>query len=345
MDRRTMLIGTAATVGTLMVPTVGATPVDAATRRRIRLDRTVQRWTAIEQDHHTGGPFPPGAGDGAVSFIRSPTGEMIVFQMHANGHTYRHQGSTLDDLSPGVWVDGAGFNPSPGASHYSGISSVLRDPGSNRVHAWIHQESRGPEGHMASIGHAYSDTEGYTWEGHETILEGDDPQPEGFRGAESPSVARDGDRFVMLYGNRHGNGRHQQIHLATAEIDRNGSPGRWVKRGEVISEGATSPHFFAASPSLRWSTSWRRWVCMYSTDTAYRFRTSRDLTRWSSPSTVLTKEQQWTQTDGWWRWFPTILDDDQIDSSIMGRRGRVSEQWLSVQDPAVRYPAWTSYRT
>ncbi len=342
MHRRTMLAGSAAVVGTMLVPGPLAVPAGAARERTLRLGSNVTRWSQIEQDHHTGGLFPPGVADGAVSFVKSNSGELIVYQMHANGHTYRHVGRTLDTLSPGVWTVGPA--DSGGSKDYNGISSVLRDPDSNRIYAWTHQEDHSNNTHIASIGQLRSDDGGYTWNNQETIIEGVELQASGFRGAESPSVARDDDQFVMLYGNRHGDGRHQQIHLATADVERDGSPGRWKLRGEVISEDG-DPHYHAASPSLRWSTRWRRWVCLYSTDTGYRVRTSRKLTRWSSASTVLTKEQQWTQTSGWWRWYPTILDPSQDDSSIMGSTGRVSEHWVNVENHAERYPAWMSYRT
>ncbi len=345
MQRRKVITGGAALIGAAVLPIAAQSPAEAEhRRRRMRAGGRTTRWTALEQDHHTGGAFPPGVADGPVSFVRSQDDDLIVYQMHGNGHTYRHTGPSLEGLGPGVWVHGAAGG-SGDNSHYSGIASVLRDPNSNRIHGWVHQENHHGAHPIASIGQVFSDSDGYVWNHQGTILTGDDLQPSGFRGAEGPSVARDNDRFVMLYGNRHGNGRHQQIHLATAPVTSDGFPGSWSKHGEVISENAEDPHFHAASPSLRWSTRWRTWVCLYSTDTAYRYRTSSNLQRWSSARTVVQKEQQWTQTSGYYRWYPTLLDAGQDDSSIIGSRGWISEHRMNVTDPQNRYPAWTTFRT
>lgn len=344
MRRRTVITGGAALIGASVIPIATPSPVAADHRRRIRVGRRTTRWTALEQDHHTGGAFPPGVADGPVSFVRSNDDDLIVFQMHGNGHTYRHAGQSLDGLGPGVWVHG-GAGGSGDNSHYSGIASVLRDPNSNRIYGWLHQENHHGSSPIASIGQAYSDSDGYVWQYQGTIISGDELQSAGFRGAESPSVARDNDRFVMLYGNRHGSGRHQQIHLATASVTSDGTPGTWSKHGEVISENAEDPHFYATSPSLVWSTDWRRWVCLYSTDTAFRFRTSNNLQSWSDPRTAVLTEQQWTQTSGYYRWYPTLLDPRQENSSIIGSRGWISEHRLNVQNHADRYPALTTFRT
>jgi hypothetical protein len=344
MDRRKVITGGAALIGVAAVPVALPSPVEASHRRRIRVDGRSTRWTALEQDHHTGGTFPPGVADGPVSFIRSPDDDLILFQMHGNGQTYRHSGPTFESLSPGVWVHGS-TGGSGDNSHYSGIASVLRDPNSSTIYGWVHQENHtGPDA-IASIGQVSSDDEGYHWTHHGTLITGEGLQPSGFRGAEAPSVARDDDRFVMLYGNRYGNGRHQQIQLATAPVTSDGSPGGWSNKGEVISEKSQDPHFYAASPSLRWSTSWNRWVCLYSTDKAFRFRTSTNLLYWSRARTVVEKEQQWTQTSGYYRWYPTLLDAGKDDSSIIGSRGWISEHRLNVQDHSDRYPAWSTFRT
>ncbi|MGE0306511.1 MAG: hypothetical protein AB7Q27_12190 [Acidimicrobiia bacterium] len=344
MHRRAFLKAGSASLGVLGLSIGTATRASAAVPSfRIRAGSTVTRWSALEQDHHSGGQFPPGAGDGPVSFVKAADGNLIVFQMHGNGHTYRHVGRTLDSLSPGVWVHGP--NGTGDNAHYSGINSVLRSTRSRRLYGWIHQERIGPDGHVASIGFAQSDDEGYSWQYRGTILTGDALQPTGFRGAESPSVVRNGNTFVMLYGNRYGDGRHQQIWSATAPMNADGSPGTWTKRGEVISEGGAGPHFYAASPCLRWSTAQRQWLCAYSTDKAFRFRSSRDLRQWSDPVTFVEKSQQYTQTTGWYRYYPTLLDPSKQDSSQIGSSGWVSEHRISVTDGNDRFPALFTFRT
>ncbi len=334
----------------------GAALVGAATfsfalrdhQPRLYAGRRASRWSALESDGHSGGLFPPGVADGPVSFVRAADGDCIVFQMHANGQTYRHKGPTLDAVGPGVWVIGS-IGAEADGSGYQGICTVLRAGGPNRIFAWIHQEDHTLRDPIATIGQAFSDDEGYSWTHQGTILAGDGSQPTGFRGAELPSVARDGDRFVMLYGNRHGNGRYQQIHLATAERTADDTPGTWTKQGEVISEAAVAPHFFAAAPSLRWSKAWETWLCLYSTDSAYRYRTSSDLETWSAPRSVLTtKSLQQQQTvrqpkSGWIRWYPSLLDERQADSSIIGSRGRISEHRINVATPLERFPTWVAF--
>ncbi len=279
--------------------------------------------------------------DGPVSFVRCThpswqTGELLVFQMHGNGHTYRHNGFSLDTVSPGVHCLG----PSGGDS-YTGIASVLERDGS--LYAFTHIEAGlGTSNHVARIGVATSDLLGYEWN-HEapSVVTGQDLQSEGFRGATGPSVVElPNGSLVMLYTNRFGNGRHSEIWRATA----NHPLGPWRVRGPVITEDAAGPHFYGQTPNVVWSIPNERWMCVYNTDSAIRYRYSGNLRRWGNARDLLTKPQQYLQTSGYYRWYGTLLDDTQDVSWKVGSAGFLSEHHISATNPNDRYPAVTEFR-
>ena len=342
MTRRQFLVGAAGAATVVLVPT---SAVEAASPRlRVRA-RTTARWAGLDQSQNVGGPFTPGVADGPVSFVRSDQSwqrdQILMFQMHGNGNTYRHNGADLDTLSPGVWCYGPGNSQDD--SGYAGIASVVRQPESSALLGFVHQEDHTGSSPIGSIGLARNaDGLGYQWDHLGTIIRGAELQSEGFRGAALPSVVLDGDTFVMLYGNRFGNGRHGEIRRATAPVRDDGMPGAWTLHGAAFPIQG-DPHFYAASPSLRWSTELETWLCLFATDRAFRYCTSDDLISWSEPRSVVWYEQQYLATSGLRRWYPTLIDPSQDHSGIIGRSGVVVEHQIDIANTSDRGPATSRF--
>jgi hypothetical protein len=340
MTRRTFTAG--ATAGLTVAALRPATALDPVRRGRRRsgprmIRDTDRQWTALEQSHNLGGPFPAGAADGTVCFIRSTSswqnGELIVFQMHANGNSYRHNGTSFEALSPGNWVHG----PDLPGSHYSGISSVMKRDG--RLFAFTHDEHLDAAGNNASVGVLESDLDGYVWTRLASdVVPGQLPQPTGFRGASVPCVVDvAGGSLVMFYTNRFGNGRHNEVWWATA----NQPAGPWTAHGAAIVESGT--HYFARDATVVWSEQNRKWMIIYSTDKATRYAFSDDLVDWSNPRTFLRKQSEWQQTDGWRRWYGCLLDETQDSSARVGKFPVLSEHWIHTNN-VQRFPVLSDVR-
>lgn len=326
-----------ATAATAALPLVTGSHQRRAPRPRI--DGQPNRWTALEQSHNLGTQFLPGVSDGPITFIRSESswqnGQMMVFQSHANGHSYRHHGNTLNNLAPGVWVHGPDES-----QRYSTITSVVRGSDGS-LYGFTHNETPGD---IASIGVVKSDENGYEWDRLiNTAVVGQDLQTQGFRGATGPNVVERDGKYHMFYGNRFGWGRHGEVW--TAEADH--PEGDWEVKGPVIVE--TGDHYFAEGSTVVWSKPNNRWMMIYSTDKATRYALSKNLRDWSSPRTFLSKPGQWVQTEGHWRWYGCLLDETQDSSMVIGRNAKLAEHWVELKghrepDYALRYPMLTDMK-
>jgi hypothetical protein len=326
-----------AVVGVAGLTTLGQDDSDPRMGRRRRspgprMAGNERRWTALEE--YQSGPFSLGVADGTVTFIRSTSswqnGQLIVFQMHGNGNSYRHNGHTFETLSSGNWVHG----PDLAGYHYSGIASVMQRDG--KLYAFTHDEHYDSAGNNASVGVLESDLDGYVWTriGHD-VVPGQQPQPDGFRGSSIPCVVEVGNGSLsMFYTNRFGNGRHNEVWWATAAHP----AGPWTVHGAAITESGT--HYFAEGVTVVWSDENDKWLMIYSTDKATRFSFSDDLVNWTTPKTFLSKASQWQQTSGFRRWYGALIDETQNSSARIGARPVLSEHWIST-DHQTRFPILT----
>ena len=293
------------------------------------------RWTELEYDSsfvYLG----DGSGDGKVPFYVNlnstwQTGDLVVFNPHANGNTYRFNGTDFADTGTlgGVWCHGP-----TGALTYSGIVSVVQ-PASDGAEAWafVHQE----QGDIATIGVIQSTDAGlgYTWGTPATIVSGVNLETSGFRGATSPSVMWDGTQYVMYYTNRHGTGVWHGIHRARCATPN----GTWTLDGLIVHDTG-DPHYYSEGPAVVWSVPEQMYLMTYNTDKEVRVRRSSSLLGpWSSPSTIIAKEQQFSQTTGYRRWYGSLVDETQAHSNIIGTTGYLYEHFINAADSSDRWPA------
>lgn len=343
MDRRQFVkTSSAAAVAVSAMPRTLSQPYVRRSRHRsprFELVGDPQRYRQLDSDGNNGGQYPPGVADGPVNFVRLPEGgwqggQLAVFQMHAQGQTYRHFGDDLGSLSPGNWCYGPQGNSDD--SRYAGITSVVQDDRGSLT-GFVHQENFDD---VASIGRVISQDTGYSWSYQGTVIRGVEPLADGFMGAMVPSVVRRADGlYVMLYENRFGNGRHSEVHRAVSN-----DLSRWRLRGPAFANDG-DPHYHSVSPRVLWSTEQGKWVCFYATDKAWRYRTSNNLGRWSSATTIQEWDQRWNNTGGIHTWYQAPLDDRQNSSMIFGESGIMLEHRINRSEPATdRYPQSTPFR-
>ena len=306
------LIGTPPPVTTTTLPEAPEIVATGATARFWQLEQNL----------------PAGAADGPTSFIRVD-GEILLYAMHGNGNTYLHRGDSFDTLGPAEWT----YGPTGGdADRYGGIASIVRLD-SGEFLAAIHQESHAD---IATIGLAIGD--GENWRSLGTVIRGEQLQASGFRGASLPSMQLIDEELVIVYENRFGSGRHQEIWHATADVN---DPTNWTVQGQLFATDG-DPHFYGDTPRLQ--RSGVHWLLTYGTDLAFRYRTSTDLASWSEPTTISEWPQRWTQgASGQRQWYAHLLDPQAVSSAEVGAAGIIVEHWIDL-DSGERYPQRSDWR-
>ena len=294
MNRRQLLTGTAAIAAAALLPE----PAAAARSVRVRPRTRWARETRLDADHHSSNPLP-GPGDAALCHHATPTG-VAIYSTAGNGNTYRHDGTSLHDVRPGVWVFGPEQVPDSHLYRYAGITSIIEWAGT--LFGFVHLETHDD---IAMIGQAHSKNGGWTWTFDDIIIEGTELLPAGFRGAASPRVVRSGHEWVMLYDNRHGHGRWHQTHRAVA------IPGTsiWETQGPTL----PVPGLYTETAVPVFSTHLNRWVCVFGSLDGWYSTTSIDLEDWDPPRLLIRSPKTGA------RWYPTLIDPARPDSTEIGR--------------------------